>query len=101
MSQVYDIDAAAGSYQPVTIKLRAQEYVLGETVQQLMTMSSLLNSVKDESGQVEVSAHIVEILATLAPQAPQNLTAGEQIALVRPITEVLTRFNALSFQEAA
>lgn len=102
----YDIDAATGGFEPVAILIRGREYVLGTSAAQLLRVQDVKATVVAErSGATEValaSALIGPVLRALVPDLvpaldAQPLTAAEELALFRPIAEVLgqlSRFRA-------
>lgn len=96
-NEVFDIDAVAAEYQPVRIKFRGTEYVLGATVLQVIAATELAPG-EGASGMV---ARLPEYLRTLCPEIGpalegRPLISAEEVALLRPITAVMNRFNAVS-----
>lgn len=95
-NEVFDVDALADSYQPVRIKFRGNEYTLGTNVLQVMAAAELS---PDSGGMTDMVPLLPTYLRTLCPEiAPaleEPLTAAEEVALMRPITAVMDRFNAI------
>ena len=97
----YDIDAAVGGFEEVRIVLRGQEYQLGTTAAQLLRVSDiragLAAELKDD--KVAFAAALVgPALRTLAPDVgpvldATPLTAAEEMALMRPLAEVLGQLS--------
>jgi hypothetical protein len=98
MRKVYDIDAVAGDHEPVEIKLRGITYVLGETAREFVSLTSFFQALgKQGYTEIEPTDHVQGILSALAPEIPQDLTGAEVFALSVPVSEVVKRFNALTF----
>lgn len=102
----YDIDAATGGFEPVAILIRGKEYVLGTSAAQLLRVQDVKAAVvAEQPGANDVSlasALIGPVLRALVPDLAsalesEPLTAAEELALFRPIAEVLgqlSRFRA-------
>lgn len=95
--EVFDIDEQAGAFQPVKVKLRGEVYTLGATALSLMNAAELGSD--DEDGEQHMLAKLRPMLAELCPEMPtQDLTAGEEVALMRAVTEVMRRVGRLTFR---
>ncbi len=93
--EVFDIDALAESYQPVRIKFRGGEYVLGANVLQVIAAAEL-NQEGGMSAMVQqLPAYLRTLCPDIGPALDEPLTAPEEVALMRPITAVMDRFNAI------
>lgn len=100
MSDVMDLDQVAEDMGlPLVVRFRGKEYKLGNSALGLLQVAGLA----DELGGDEATAGIKVLpkaMALLCPELPlEDLTSGEEIALVRAMTEVLNRIGRLSFQE--
>lgn len=96
--EVFDIDEQAGAFQPVKVKLRGEVYTLGATALSLMNAAELGSDDDDEDGE-HMLAKLRPMLAELCPEMPtQDLTAGEEVALMRAVTEVMRRVGRLTFR---
>ena len=95
---IFDIDSESSYFVPVGIRLRGREYVLGETAHQFL---GALEVAKDLEGkpETEILRHIRPLLAVLAPEAPMDLSPAEEMALIKPLAEVLKRFSRVSFPQ--
>jgi hypothetical protein len=96
---LFDVDAAAGDYRPVVIRFRGAEYVLGATAAHLLALSNLASKL-DGKGTEALAENLRPVFAALAPEAPTDLTAAEEIALLAPLTEVLNRLGRITFRAA-
>lgn len=94
----YDIDAAVGGYEPVVIVLRGKEYSLGTSAAQLLRVHDVRAATAKEVGEENklalAAALVGPALRALAPEVvpvldAEPLTAPEELALMRPISEVL------------
>lgn len=105
MTNVIDIDARAGSFEPVTVRFRGQEYELGKHAIELLTVSSVYsgNPKRDDESEIEYAVRLAplvlravssEIAAVLDAQ---ELSAAEELAIVPVLTEVVKRIGALNF----
>lgn len=91
--EVFDIDEQAGAFQPVRVKLRGQESVLGSTALSLMKAAQLGQDTEDILSQLR------PMLGQLCPELPiDDLTPGEEVALMRAVTEVMRRMGRLTFR---
>lgn len=102
MSDVFDVDAQAGAYKPVRIKLRGEEYPLADSAYAVLALSDFAGSLVSDGGDLkhtEVARHIKKLFDLVAPEeAPRDLNMAEELALVGPITEVLQRFSRITFR---
>lgn len=93
---VFDLDQTAVGFEPVRIKLNGKEYQLPESGAALLSTLAALEDLPEEPGLDE----LVPLYGNLAPHAPkfEELTVGQQMALVAPVTEVLNRLNGITFR---
>lgn len=102
----FNLDASDDSgYKPVTITYREKEYTLGSDAYGLMMAPGVLGEVKDLTPE-QVGARLVkklpELLGFLCPDLAEALkentaSIGEQIVLIRALTEVLNRLGRFRF----
>lgn len=100
MSEVFNVDEMAGNYKPVEIEFRGVRYELGSTVQQLILCTEMFSG-GDSVGAGEIFSKLPALLRTLNPELEPIIkdapfTAGEELALVNVVTEVLSRFTAMT-----
>lgn len=103
---IYDVDAEAAKFQPVRVKFRGTEYTLGGDVCSLLSAASLFGNLPDGEDSLALSRAVFEylrpVVRVLSPAIGEvmdreDLNAGEEAALLRPVTEVLSRIGDLSF----
>ena len=102
--KVIDIDAAAGGFAPVEIRFRGKNYFLGRTVLGILEISDQYKDGPGE-GESEASFAVRMVRPSITALCPElsaviekdDLTAGEEIAMLRPLTEVVQRFGAITF----
>lgn len=100
---VLDIDAKAAEFQPLVIKFRGEEYTLGVDIVSLMTAATFASEGVedgDEVDQLGILRKLRPTLRILAPGIPvDDLSAGEEAALLGAVTEVMNRCGRLTFRE--
>jgi hypothetical protein len=106
MTNVIDIDERAGSFEPVVVKFRGQEYTLGKTALELVAATSVYtgNPKADDETEVEFSLRLAPMvlraispeIAAVIDEAP--LTPAEEMAFIPILTEVVKRIGALKFR---
>ncbi len=105
---LYDIDEMAQEFEPVRVKFRGVEYILGESVHAILSASSVFQQVDaeadDKSTTLQVFTHLRPIIRVLSPDMgkvmnEQDLNAAEEAAMLRPVTEVLAQVGRLSFRK--
>jgi hypothetical protein len=108
---MFDIDELAGDFEPVEIRFRGQEYVLGASVIQLLNAAV---GFKDSAGRLKENASaedqalaVFEVLRptlrALSPElakviAERDLTPPEEAALLKPVTQAVQLLSRLSFR---
>ena len=99
-NEVFDIDAVAEEYQPVRIRFRGAEYTLGANVLQVIAATEL--STDEGTGGIvkQLPVYLRTLCPEIGPALEKPLAAAEEVALLRPITEVMNRFNAVSKSQA-
>lgn len=107
MSNVFDIDARKGSYEPLTVRFRGAEYVLGRSASHVLGALAIHAKLAPAEGETEqeASARMIAILPSvlgaLCPGFPAtDLTVGEEFALMQAATEVLGRVAQVRFPAA-
>lgn len=114
--KVFDVDAQSSAYQPVEVKFRGKQYQLGRDTAGLLYAAEAYNAVPDplqtpqgqaptpeqSASQTEYVTKLVEILPSVLTALngdfpTDDLTAGEESALLNVVTEVLSRMGDLSF----
>lgn len=96
---VVDIDAQAKKFDPVRIRFRGIEYVLGRDVASIIEATSVLSSDDDGSDPVKTLRSLGPILEILAPELPRDdLDPGEEIALLGAVTLLMERVGDLPFR---
>ncbi len=97
-SEVFDADAARADFQPVLVKYHGKEYALGTSAYGLVAAPDLFANEDPEAkvGMKEMLDKLPECLALLSPELGQaveehGLGAGEELLLLRAITEVMNR----------
>lgn len=100
----FDIDKMQADFEPVDIVFRGETYTLGRNALGLMNACEMQGSIDDKDGLEYLKANLEmqpRVLQTLCPEwdAEVELTTGEQMALMKVITEVLGRAGRLTFQE--
>lgn len=99
MPQLFDIDAQAEAFEPVHIKFRGQEHVLGETVMSVLLAMDVVDG--DSIDTKQLMANLPAILRTLCPNLEgvlkeKPLVQAEEVALLKPVIAVLKGFAALT-----
>lgn len=99
MPNLFDIDAEVAAYQPVHIKFRGQEYVLGETTMQVLLAMEVIQ--EDEIGTKQLVQNLPAVLRTMCPGLAEvlkdkPLVQAEEVALLKPVTAVMNSFTALT-----
>ena len=105
---LYDIDEMAKEFEPVRVKFRGVEYVLGDNVHSILSASSVFQENLDPKADakattLDVFTHLRAIIRVLSPgmakvMDQQDLNAAEEAAMLRPVTEVLSQVGKLSFR---
>lgn len=107
MADIFDIDAQVGEFEPVRIRFRGEELVLGESVMDVMAACEAAGHMpEDQEGLEGVRAMLGMIRPALRVLNPKlrdmlderDLSPAEEVALVRPVTVALSQFTkALKF----
>jgi hypothetical protein len=106
MSDVIDIDARAGSFEPVRVKFRGQEHVLGSHAIELVGATAIYTTNPKEEDETEIGYAVriaPLVLRALSPELDalldaEPLSAAEEFAIVPVLTEVVKRIGALEFR---
>ncbi len=104
MPNLFDIDAEVAAYQPIHIKFRGQEYVLGATTMQVLLAMEVIQA--DEIGTKQLVENLPAILRTMCPKLDpvlkdKALSQAEEVALLKPVTAVMNSFTALTKSDDA
>lgn len=105
--QIFDLDEqGASGFEPVTVRFRGTEYLLGTTAYGLVAAPALLDIGDDDASEHQVLQAIMENLAAavrvLGPElqdaieADGTITPGEEFALMKAVMEVLNRIGRFS-----
>ena len=102
----FNIDEMRSDFQPVDIIFREKEYVLGRNALGLMNACELHGTIEDKDGLEYLKAFLEllpELMKTMCPELElsEDLQTGEQMAMMKVITEVLGRVSRLTFPEEA
>lgn len=105
VSDLFDVDARAASFKPVVIKFRGTERVLGATALSLIQATSIYSTQARAEGETDsvFAVRLVKpILRALSPELSaeldaRDLEAGEELALLPVLTEVVKRLGAVRF----
>ena len=105
---LYDIDEMAEKFEPVRVKFRGTEYVLGADVHSILSASSVFQETIDpeadsKSTTLAVFTQLRAIIRVLSPDLAKvmddcDLNPAEEAAMLRPVTEVLAQVGQLTFQ---
>ncbi len=100
----FNVDEMKADFQPVDIIFRGVEYVLGRNALGLMAACELHGTIEDKDGMQYLGALIAllpEVVKAMCPELdlPEDIDAGEQMAMVKICTEVLGRVSHLTFPE--
>lgn len=101
---VFDIDAEASQFEPVRIKFRGRDLVLGDTAVSIIQAASLYSAEDDEQDHLSLMVkYLRPVLRALNPELAQmmeeqDLTSAEELALMRPVTAVMERLGKLTFR---
>lgn len=106
MTNMVNIDERAGSFEPMQVVFRGEEFTLGETALQLFSAASLYSSsgLKESESQTAYALRLLEpMLRELSPGIAakideQPLTPPEQFAFMGVLTEVVKRIGAIRFR---
>ena len=98
----FNIDEMAADFQSVGIILRGEEYVLGRNALGLLNACEMHGTIEDKEGTqylVALLELLPEILKSMCPELTleDDLETGEQMSLVKVVTEVLGRVSRLTF----
>jgi hypothetical protein len=103
--EVFDLDSGT-DYEPVTVRFRGKDYVLGKNAGQLLAATRVYEKAGIELGEEDsdAGAKVLDLIrpmvAVLCPDFPlDELDPQAEVRLIRPVTEVLTRMGNLTFQE--
>lgn len=99
----FNIDEMKAGFEPVEIVFRGENYFLGRNALGLLDACELHGSIEDKDGVAYLKA-LLELLpglvASMCPELTlEDLETGEQMALVKVVTEVLGRVSRLTFPE--
>ena len=100
---VLDIDAQASEYQALEIKFRGQQWTLGKDIVSLLSAASFASEGEEDAevDQLAMLRKLKPMLRILAPGIPvDDLTPGEEVALLGAVTEVMNRCGRLTFSES-
>lgn len=99
----FDVDEMGADFQAVDIIFRGEEYLLGGNALGLLDACELHGTIEDKDGTVYLKAFLEilpELMKSLCPELvleQDTLVTGEQMALVKVVTEVLGRISRLTF----
>lgn len=104
MPELFDIDAEVAAYEPVRIKFRGKEYVLGKTTMAVLLAMEVIEG--DEIGTKQLVQNLPAVLRTLCPELDavlkkKALVQAEEVALLKPVTAVMSGFTALTKSDDA
>lgn len=100
----FDVDVAAGGFEPIEVTLRGQQYVLGADMVTLLEALDLVpEDVKrakegEDVPMAKLLGLVNPMMAKLAPEAPSDLSAAEQVALLKVLTELMNSFGSVRFR---
>ncbi len=105
-NKVIDIDKRAGSFEPVKVKFRGKQYVLGSKALELLSVSAIYsaNPKRDDEPEPNYAVRLAPLVLCgvseeLAAVLEKNgLTAAEELAVIPVLTEVVKRIGALDFR---
>lgn len=101
----FNIDEMKGDFEPVEIIFRGEEYTLGRNALGLLNACELHGTIEDKDGAQYLKALLEllpELVKSLCPELTleqDTLETGEQMAMVKVVTEVLGRVSRLTFPE--
>jgi hypothetical protein len=101
---LFDIDALAAEFSPVEIKFRGLQYVLGETIEQVLGAVAIARTVADNAAPDEQLAILVPVLLALNPAlggvvgGNAALSLAERLVLQRVVTEAMERISKVPFR---
>ena len=102
----FNVDEMSADFQPVDIIFRGQEYVLGRNALGLLNACEMHGTIEDKDGTqylVALLELMPELMKSMCPELilENDLGTGEQMAMVKVVTEVLGRVSRLTFPEEA
>lgn len=101
--KIIDIDAATKAFEPTIVKFRGKEYTLGKSVMGLIEVSELMQSREEGESEIRFALRMVRpAIESLSPEIfeliqQEDLTAVEEASFLKPLTEVVKRFGAITF----
>ena len=103
-NQIIDIDAAVSAFEPSIVRFRGDEYTLGKSVLGLIAVSELYQEKRPE-GETEIAFALRMVRPAIKALSPpiyevieaEDLSAAEEVAVLKPLTEVVKRFGAITF----
>jgi len=105
VSDLFDVDARAGAFKPVAVKFRGTEHTLGATALSLIEATSLYMASPRIEGEADlkfalrmVKPMLRALSSTVAAEMDaRDLEAGEEMAFLPVLTEVVKRLGAVRF----
>lgn len=103
MAKVFDADEGREAFQPVTLRLRGQEYELGTDLVAVLQAAAAATADEDEGSIPDhrFATKVPELLPILAPDAPTDLGPGEQFVAMKALTALLNQLGARPFRTTA
>jgi hypothetical protein len=107
MTKVIDIDERAGTFVPVMVKFRGEEYTLGGRVAEFLAIHAVYaaHPREENESELEYAARLLSpMLRALSPRLAealeeQDMNAAEELAFLPVLTEVAGRIGSLRFRE--
>lgn len=103
MGKIYDVDELAREFEPVRVRFRGKEYVLGGDIESLMRATRVASSVADDAPEEEQFKILPAVLRALCKDLGKEvrerpLGLAERLVFQKAVTEVMDRINAVPFR---
>lgn len=103
MTKVFDVDALAAEFEPVCIRFRGEEYVLGDTVESVLAATKIAESLPDDAPTEEQLALLPKVLRALNKKlgkavAESEPSLPERLVFQKAVTELMTRVGNVPFR---
>jgi len=105
VSDLFDVDARAGAFKPVVVKFRGADHTLGATALALIEATSVYTQTPKVDGESDLKHVLRMVRPMLRAMSPtvatemdaRDLDAGEEMAFLPVLTEVVKRLGAIRF----
>lgn len=104
-SGVFDVDKAKAGYEPLTVRFRGVDYVLGAKAAHVLGAVALRESISDpDEGESDnayaarLAGVLPDLLVALCPGFPvDDLNAEDEVLLMQAAMEAVARVGSMNF----